>query len=533
MKKAIFTIAVGEHFQRMGELTHPTIQAYADRIGADFIVWTDTSGYTIPEYKKMEVRSLLDTYDRVLYVDTDIIIRDDAPDIFDVVPEDHLGMFEESEHFDRRATTLRFMEHIGFDSTKWNGKYYNAGLFVCSRCHREMFMRPPVEWDDFRDQTFFNTIIADRGIKVFSLPHRFNRLIGLDPVLGESRLDSYFLHYAGVWTMLSPPEVLNLIKSDLTVWRRTTPRYGFYEHLAIAVRGGLGEQIAAEPTVRYARNVMCREFKMAVVTDCPQAFRHLNVPTYDAWDNVPNLSAYHRRYTARDPNVPVKFRLSQHQVQGAVLAGLQALGVELPAAYRRPVLAVDPAAMASVARKARPTALGELVLLHPGRAAAANTFPPDAWQAYADALVQHGFQVAVIGKHVDPRRGVVDFDRSACIDLVDQLSLDELVALISQARVLLSNDSGPVQIAGAFDRWIGLIATLRHPEYVLPWRHNSQFWRAESLERLPLYRDYVHKPSGTRQPSLEACDPERLRACLPSAERVVQFVQRALADDKA
>jgi hypothetical protein len=74
MKKALVTIAAGEYFARMAALTHPTLRAYADKVGADFIVWSDVSGYKIAEYKKMEVGALLDVYDRVLCVDTDIII---------------------------------------------------------------------------------------------------------------------------------------------------------------------------------------------------------------------------------------------------------------------------------------------------------------------------------------------------------------------------------------------------------------------------------------------------------------------------
>ena len=88
MKKALVTIASGEYFLRMAALTHPTLRAYAERIGADFIHWSDTSGHAIPEYKKLDVAGLLDIYDRVLYVDTDVIIRDDAPDVFDIVPTD-------------------------------------------------------------------------------------------------------------------------------------------------------------------------------------------------------------------------------------------------------------------------------------------------------------------------------------------------------------------------------------------------------------------------------------------------------------
>src|SRR5690349_1639383 len=146
MNKAVVTIASGVYFERMAALTHPTIKAYADKLGADFLVWSDISGYQIPEYKKMEIGGLLDHYDRVLYIDTDVIVRDDAPDVFSVVPYDHLGMLEESRYYDRRIAVLRFMEHVRFDSTLWNGKYFNAGIFVCSKAHRDLFVRPPVEW---------------------------------------------------------------------------------------------------------------------------------------------------------------------------------------------------------------------------------------------------------------------------------------------------------------------------------------------------------------------------------------------------
>jgi hypothetical protein len=37
-KTCILTIAMGDAYERISRLTHPTIQQYADRIGADFHV---------------------------------------------------------------------------------------------------------------------------------------------------------------------------------------------------------------------------------------------------------------------------------------------------------------------------------------------------------------------------------------------------------------------------------------------------------------------------------------------------------------
>jgi hypothetical protein len=362
---------------------------------------------------------------------------------------------------------------------------------------------------------------------MFPLPHHFNRPLGLDAALGEDRLDAYFVHYAGIRTLLSDDDALKLIAHDLETWRNAAGRYVFPDNIAIVVDGGLGEHVAAEPAIRYAREVLYRGDNLAIVCGFPELFRHLAVPAVDDFRKIDGHIRFHARFTSGRPDDGSRKLLSGHQVHPVERAALLALGVQLPDAYRRPRLAVDADARRTLAGKLASADPERLVLLHPGRGAAPNTFPSDVWQSYADALNANGFRVAVIGKNLPTGRGVVPFDRSGCLDLVDKLSLEELIALVAQARVLVSNDSGPVQVAAAFDNWIGLIAAVRRPEYVLPWRSGSQAWRTRNLERRPLYDDYLHKPSGTRQPPLDACSIERLRECLPQPGEVVDFVQAA------
>jgi Glycosyltransferase family 9 (heptosyltransferase) len=529
MKKALVTIAAGDYYQRMAALTHPTIQSYADRVGAEFIVWSDVSEYTIAEYKKMEIGGLLDVYDRVLCIDTDVIVRDDAPDIFAAVPEDCLGMLEEGQCFDRRYPMYRLMEMVGRNFDAWDGNYYNSGVFVCSRCHRDVFVRPPVEYGNFGEQTWLNLMICDRQVRMFPLPYRFNRFVGPGYLYGgEDRLDAWFLHYAGVQTGMSRDQVLELIARDLQMWQRTRPRYRYPLHVAIEVDGGLGDQIAAEPAVRYARDVIYRGDDLIVVSSWPEIFRPLNLPVFHQFEQIPGWYVYDRRHTRPDP--AARDEVSLHQMHGTNLASRVALGVDLPLACKTPRLSVDPAAVNAVAGLVRPRDVDSLVLLHSGRGAAADTFPPDVWQSFAGILTDHGFHVAVIGKRDKGELGIVEFNRSKCIDLTDKLTIEELIALVSRARALVANDSAPVQIAGAFDGWIGLIATLRHPEYVLPWRNGSQFYRARNLERAELYADYIHEPSGARKGDLDVCDQQRLRACLPEPSAILEFVKSAFAE---
>lgn len=91
----VLTIAVGPEHQRIAAVTHPSLRAYARRIGAEFLS-IDDSTTTTPHWEKCQLARLLETYDRILYLDTDLIVRDDCPNLFDVVPPAQLGAFNEA-----------------------------------------------------------------------------------------------------------------------------------------------------------------------------------------------------------------------------------------------------------------------------------------------------------------------------------------------------------------------------------------------------------------------------------------------------
>ena len=103
MKKAVVTIAVGERYTEMAKVTHPTLKAYADKVGAEFIV-IDTPTET-PHWEKFKLYELLIKYNRIIYLDTDLIVRDDCPDLFELIPESKLGIFNEGR-FDSRRESL-------------------------------------------------------------------------------------------------------------------------------------------------------------------------------------------------------------------------------------------------------------------------------------------------------------------------------------------------------------------------------------------------------------------------------------------
>jgi ADP-heptose:LPS heptosyltransferase len=123
----------------------------------------------------------------------------------------------------------------------------------------------------------------------------------------------------------------------------------------------------------------------------------------------------------------------------------------------------------------------KMVLIHPGRHWESKTFPVEWWQEVIDGLYDKDIQVCLIG-YEDETRGTLPVEvRAGIIDTRNLLNLGGLVALISKAKVLVSNDSAPIHIAGAFDNNIVLIPTCKHPDHVLPYRHGSVNYKAVAL----------------------------------------------------
>ena len=535
----VVTLTYGERYRQMGEITHPTMRAYADRIGAEFLVWRDIGTHEIPAYQKLELYHLLEHFERALFLDTDILVRPDAPDLFQLVPPEMIGAFEEGRYCERRIPMFEYMTKTGFPTRPWDGKYYNTGVLVVSRAHREMFAPVSSEIDCLYEQSHLNTKIADLGIPVHALHYKLNRMPcmdltgegswhnrkGKDLLAEEDRFDSYFLHYAGVALRIGHAALLEMMRADWARWTEDAPAFRYRKPIAVCVEGSLSCQINAEPVVRFIVEDAHREDRVVITSAWPELFRHLGVPVYVPGGVPDTFVPVHTLRTFRRSNDVLERSL----VHGVDFASLNALRQTLPRDRRRPTIVLSAADEDAVARLVG-SALTALVIVHPGRGRPSKTFPRDVWQSYIDALIGRGHSVAVIGRQIGAECGVVPVDTSRCIDLVDKLGVSELAALLARAPVLLSNDAAPVHIAGAFDNWIGLIATSRHPDHVLPFRHGTQRYRSMPLEAGSLYYENQCHPIPVDGRRLDDLAPDRLRACLPDPQRVLAFVEAALAD---
>lgn len=103
------------------------------------------------------------------------------------------------------------------------------------------------------------------------------------------------------------------------------------------------------------------------------------------------------------------------------------------------------------ARNVVPEAEGTLVALHPGAGDSRRRWPPEKFAAVGDALAEAGARVAVIGVEEDRAliSNLVDAMEHEAFDLCSRLSLGGLAGLLDRCAVAVSNDSGPLHLAGA------------------------------------------------------------------------------------
>lgn len=217
MKRAIFTIMVGDN--PIYKYTKKAMESYAKKVNAELII-LDYNKYVLdkPNQKhgyspekaawaqKLHLATLLENYDRVLYLDGDVLITPHAPDIFvEYSSLDVVYMLNEGLYIDRSKPVKQILSF--FQLTRpWQKKqdkysYCNVGVMLLSKqANPFKFSKLSDLTKIYKDvelyeQTYINYLIMQHNISLESLLPEYNRMdmFGND----EKRLEAYFIHYAG------------------------------------------------------------------------------------------------------------------------------------------------------------------------------------------------------------------------------------------------------------------------------------------------------------------------------------------------
>tara|TARA_Y100001973_G_C5199872_1_gene336808 strand:+ start:1942 stop:2664 length:723 start_codon:yes stop_codon:yes gene_type:complete len=208
------------------EITHPILKEYAKRCNADFAILTEDSecqvGHGRWHFKIMELGNLLDTYDRILCIDSDTLVKNTCPNLFDVVPYECVGtnLEDKGSRQGERRRRIRAAGEV-FGDIGWTENYINTGVFVVSKPHKVIFQKINgqfAEHDVFDggfDDVHLGYLIHKHGISIHELDYTFNHMgMYSEPWNGSpSRFDSNIIHYAGAG-MFDAPSRVEQIRRD-------------------------------------------------------------------------------------------------------------------------------------------------------------------------------------------------------------------------------------------------------------------------------------------------------------------------------
>ena len=312
---------------------------------------------------------------------------------------------------------------------------------------------------------------------------------------------------------------------------------GVERNIMLKTWGGLGDQICAEPTLRYALKVFGEEARISLASEQPTLFEHLQFA--EVWDlkkgrpNWENYLVFDTITPCDESNLVWQF-MSHMLVNCVDFPALCAFRAQLPVADREihlplPNLEVSPVL----------TQVAELkwkrhgyVALHAGRHWPSKTFPKVWWDEVISRLLRdRGLAVILIGSETDDNRGTVDIDPTGCLDLRGKTSVSECVEICKQAAVVVTNDSSPIHMAAAGDAYIAYVATCKHPDFITHWRNGIFGWRMKNFGRGGFWEIVSHLPNKSEKVEADQVDPKVLASWLPDPDYLALCVYDATKSD--
>lgn len=208
MKTLVATVAVGEgrldHFKgskvdNYFKKTLPSIQTYAEKIGADYSLETTRSKkYPFPAWQKLDLIRRAAAYDRVLILDADIIIAKDAPNIFEEMPGS-------VSWIKRDASIERFKQmdnYFGWRKMNYGEDvdrrtYYNTGVMLLTGedVNKMIPLLEPPYIDGIFEQHYLNRVMELAEVKIYNLPNPWNYIVFKEETLKDGK-DKWFTHFA-------------------------------------------------------------------------------------------------------------------------------------------------------------------------------------------------------------------------------------------------------------------------------------------------------------------------------------------------
>jgi hypothetical protein len=223
--RLVITIAVGEKYSRILDLARPLMEAYAKKCNADFVALTNQTQRWWG-LEKFRVKAFQQHYDRVMFVDADVLIKPETPDLFKIVDPQRIGMHNDNP-YNPGGTSMDVgnegwlnAERAGLLNSQ--GVYLdaydepvcqNSGVVVCSK-HHDIWngMTKPFPMKHC-DEQFWIEYQAQK-YPIQQLSYRFNNQYWFGERFHKQCPRSHIIHFAGCAGL----DRLALMEKELSLW---------------------------------------------------------------------------------------------------------------------------------------------------------------------------------------------------------------------------------------------------------------------------------------------------------------------------
>ncbi len=206
--RLVITVVVGDDAELMHAATGPGQKAYADRLGADYVVLRGrTQDARMPCAEKWRVKDYVPHYPGgTLYLDADVWIHPQAPDVIAATPADAIGMVDIAPYQPSIRTWFPLQlratcESQGVPVPPAEAKYWNSGVWVGRPQHAAYWEPPaapyPTHW--CTEELWCRVNAHRHGLRVFDLDPRYNWTWNNDKDLSRATAaPPWLFHFAGM-----------------------------------------------------------------------------------------------------------------------------------------------------------------------------------------------------------------------------------------------------------------------------------------------------------------------------------------------
>lgn len=207
---AICVIPANDQALELLDITRKNIQAYATKCNADYVELCGDQHPDWPMANKFRLHTVAKTYKKTLYLDCDIFVKQEAPNIFDATPNDKVSAFDEwSIWTDKGDTTWierqqdlivrKILKPEEASKLLNNGKFtassmLNGGVLVIPQSLADYYQQPdknyPRSW--CFDQNYLTLTLPKE--KFFSLDMRWNLEYVNEHSFWYFLPEAYFVH---------------------------------------------------------------------------------------------------------------------------------------------------------------------------------------------------------------------------------------------------------------------------------------------------------------------------------------------------